>query len=549
MTGAAMNEHLIVTLRFLDPLFHGKKDGAVPEWPPSPLRLFQAMVAAAAQGKSIPVQAQSAFVWLERLTEVSPPLIIAPPRVHPQPPGYCLSVPNNAMDIVARAWSSGNYSNSGDANPATHRTMKTVRPSHMLNGDTVHYLWHLPENVTSEERACAEYLATVARSISRVGWGIDLVVGNGAVLDDSQCEQLVGKRWFPGARGRADGLRVPIAGTLADLLHRYDSFLSRIGKDGFVPPPPVTAYDKVEYQQSSQRARLPIAAFALLKPDATGFRPFETTRWALTVSGMTRHAARCAAQAARWPEARINKVIMGHGETAGDEKHLSVGPFRFAYIPLPSIEARGEGKAMVAGPVRRVLVTSFDAAFNEQVAWARQALSGLDLVKENRQKAAEGLKETVAMLSLVPDSEKGVRPYVRPAVSWATVTPVILPGFDDPAHFRRRLKEVTDAEEQKRLLGCLSNRIDGLIRKAIVQSGIPQLLANNAVVEWRKIGYWRGTEPVDKYGVPDHLKRFPRYHVKLCWRDEDHNPLAVDGPICIGGGRFYGLGLFSSIVE
>jgi CRISPR-associated protein Csb2 len=539
-----MNEQLVITIRFLDPLFHGKMGDGGPEWPPSPLRLFQAMVAAAAQGGRIPEQAQSAFVWLERLTEMSPPLIIAPPRVHPQPPGYCLSVPNNAMDIVARAWCSGNYSYSGDANPATHRTMKTVRPTHMLNGSTVHYLWRLPEKLTAEERSSAEYLATVARTITSVGWGIDLVVGNGALHDDSQCEQLTGEQWVPGMRGRADGLRVPIAGTLTNLASRYRGFLSRIGKDGFTPPPLVTAYDKVVYQQGNQRARLPIATFVLLKPDADGFRAFDTTRWALTVSGMTRHAAKRAAQAARWPEVRISAVITGHTELSGEKKHLSVGPCRFAYIPLPSIEARGEGKAMVAGPVRRVLVTSFDAALYQEVAWARQALSGQELFKESREKEAEEAKKPIAMLSLVPSSEKGVRPYLSSAVSWATVTPVILPGFDDPAHFRRRLKNVTDAEEQKRLLGCLSNRIDGLIRKAIVQAGFPQMLADNAIVEWRKIGYWRGTEHSDKYGVPNHLKKFPRYHVKLCWRDENHNPLSVYGPVCIGGGRFYGLGLF-----
>ncbi|MGD9975220.1 MAG: type I-U CRISPR-associated protein Csb2 [Desulfatirhabdiaceae bacterium] len=540
-----MNASLVVTIRFLDPLFHGRKDGGVPEWPPSPLRLYQAMVAATAQGKRIAEQAQSALVWLENLTEMSPPLIIAPPRVHPQPPGYCLSVPNNAMDIVARAWCNGNYSNSGDASPATHRTMKTVRPTHMLNGDTVYYLWRLPEKLTAEERSSVEYLVTVARSITSVGWGIDLVVGNGVMLDDTQCEQLAGERWFPGFRGQAEGLRVPIAGTLTDLVSRYHGFLSRIGKDGFTPPPLVTAYDKVVYQQGNQRVQLPIAAFTLLKPDADGFRAFDTTRWSLTVSGMTRHAAKHAAQSARWPETRVNTVVSGHGETAGDQKHISVGLSRFAYIPLPSIEARGEGKAMIAGPVRRVLVTSFDTALFKEVAWARQALSGQELFKESREKKADDAKEPVAMLSLIPSSEKGVRPYLRSAVSWATVTPVILPGFDDPAHFRRRLKKVTDSEEQKKLLICLNNRIDGLIRKAIVQAGFPQMFADNVIVEWRKIGYWRGTEHADKYGVPNHLKKFPRYHLKLCWRDENQNPLSVHGPICIGGGRFYGLGLFA----
>ena len=40
----------LLTVRFLDPApaFHGRGDGGDPEWPPSPLRLFQALVCAAA---------------------------------------------------------------------------------------------------------------------------------------------------------------------------------------------------------------------------------------------------------------------------------------------------------------------------------------------------------------------------------------------------------------------------------------------------------------------------------------------------------------------
>jgi CRISPR-associated protein Csb2 len=51
----------------------------------------------------------------------------------------------------------------------------------------------------------------------------------------------------------------------------------------------------------------------------------------------------------------------------------------------------------------------------------------------------------------------------------------------------------------------------------------------------------------ERYGVPDHLKRFPRLHVMIQWRDAQGNPIQIAGPICIGGGRFYGLGLFATV--
>jgi CRISPR-associated protein Csb2 len=50
----------------------------------------------------------------------------------------------------------------------------------------------------------------------------------------------------------------------------------------------------------------------------------------------------------------------------------------------------------------------------------------------------------------------------------------------------------------------------------------------------------------DRYGVPNHLKRFPRFHVKIQWRDAHKRPVQVTGPVCLGGGRFFGLGLFAA---
>jgi CRISPR-associated protein Csb2 len=101
--------------------------------------------------------------------------------------------------------------------------------------------------------------------------------------------------------------------------------------------------------------------------------------------------------------------------------------------------------------------------------------------------------------------------------------------------------------EQSELLSRLSDRIDGLIRKAILQAGFPNVLAQHADIEWRKVGFWAGADIADRYGVPDHLKRFPRYHVRIRWREPDGQPTAVAGPVCIGGGRFLGLGLFAAV--
>jgi CRISPR-associated protein Csb2 len=530
-----MPSYFCLSIRFLDPAFHGRRDGGLPEWPPSPLRVFQSLVATAARQR---VDGESALRWLEIQP---PPVLIAPVGVTTT--GYRLSVPNNAMDIVASAWCRGNYSDKGDASPATHRTMKTVRPTHLLHGDAAHYLWLLPEAFTDEIRYHVEMLSGIASSVVAVGWGVDMAVGHGATVSGDQADALHGERWFPRAGAPADGLRVPVQGTLDALRVRHERFLSRLDSNVFTSPPPLSSYATAEYRRATDPPRRPVAAFSLIKLDASGFRAFGTTRRALTVAGMMRHAAKRAAQHAGWSESKINSFILGHGESKENSQHVAVGPQRFAYLPLPSIEARGQGRALVAGSVRRGMLTAFGDECEEEVAWARRALSGQELIDEDKN------QPPVALLSLLPATDKIVRRYTQPAASWATVTPVVLPGYDDPAHYRRRLKQGTQAEEQKQLLTRLNDRIEGLLRKAIIQAGFSQVLADHAKLEWRKVGFWPGADPADRYGVPDHLRRFPRLHVRINWRDALGRPVQITGPICIGGGRFCGLGLFAALAS
>jgi CRISPR-associated protein Csb2 len=547
-----MSQYFGLSFRFLDQRFHGQAEAGEPEWPPSPLRVFQALVTASSRiGRGqLHQSAVAALKWLEGISAETPPVIVAPSTVAPDSlsPGYCLSVPNNAMDIVAKAWCRGNDSNKGDASPATHRTLKGMRPVHLQTDDAVHYLWPLQAPLSDEIHDQVETLVRCARSVSALGWGIDMAIGDAGIFTVDQAKVLTGEKWLPSSAISSEGLRVPVPGTLENLSKRHNGFLKRLEGDKFTPPPPLSRFAKFEYRRDIDPPRRSVAAFALLNLDARGFRTFDTTKWALTVAGMTRHATRCAAERSGWAESKVDTLVLGHGESRDGSEHVSVGNRRFAYLPLPSIEARGPGKAAVVGSVRRVMLAAFDEGYEREIEWARSALSGQLLIPEQAQKieCTEVAREPLGVLSLLPAADPVVRSYLRPSSTWATVTPVVLPGHDDPAHYRRRLKDGVKSEEQKRLLGILSERVAGLIRKAITQAGISQAMADMARIEWRKAGYWRGTELADRYGVPDHLKRFPRYHVKIQWRDESGQSITVPGPICLGGGRFYGLGLMAA---
>ena len=280
------------------------------------------------------------------------------------------------MDIVAKAWCRGDDSSSGDANPATHRTMKGVRPTILL-GEAAQYLWPLADPLTEDIRRHSDVLSRTARSVVALGWGLDMVVGHGAILADVEVSTLIGERWLPFADSRGGGLRVPLDGTLDDLVYRYRRFVERLGPDGFVPPPSLSVFRKVQYRRASDPPRHPVAVFSLLKLDASGRRAFDTAHQALRVAGMVRCAAKLAAQhsGGTWTEEKINAFILGHGDSNGAAPHIAVGPHRFAYLPLPTIESRGEGKARVVGSVRRVMLYCFAEGCENEITWAQRMLS------------------------------------------------------------------------------------------------------------------------------------------------------------------------------
>jgi CRISPR-associated protein Csb2 len=438
------------------------------------------------------------------------------------------------MDVVAKAWSCGNDSDKGDADPRTHRTMKTVRPL-WLQGECVSFVWDL-DSETASIAAHVERLTQLSRRVSSLGWGVDLVVGDTRVLNATQVDALEGERWGPTESDSVHGLRVPVVGTLEELVSRYAAFTRRVGVDGFSAPPPLSRYRLVSYRRATDPVPRPHASYSLSRIDEDGFRAFDPARKGLTIAGMARHATKMAAEATGWDETKVASFVLGHAEVR-DKQHEPPGPHRFAYLPLPSIEPRGHG-GQVVGRIRRVMLTTYGNGTGGELTWARQALTGQELVDERTGKA-------VALLSLLSSDDNVVRHYTRQSSTWSTVTPVVLPGFDDPDHLRRKAqaKDLTAAQKRK-LYDRLSDRTEGLLRKAMKQRGFSEELAEHATIEWRKVGFRAGIDHADRYGIPDHIKRFPRYHVRIQFRDRHGDLLEVPGPVCLGAGRFLGIGLF-----
>jgi CRISPR-associated protein Csb2 len=527
-----MSNVLRISVRFLspEPSFHGKRDGGEPEWPPSPLRLFQALVDAAASQWRGSQFVDCAKPALERL-QVLTPEIVAPAHVIGTP--FRIAVPNNDLDVWAGPISKGNEPKK---QPNELKTMKTIQPIRIRLGEgkdreSLHYLYSLPELSADERQEFANRVAAAARSITHLGWGIDMVAADADVISEADAAELPGHRWRAVPSGGVP-LRVPKIGTLANLMDKHTAFLGRLSSEGFKPVPPLSCFDVVQYFSPTAGGPMParlIAAFEIHrtiedqeKPENTGksrFRPFHHVRRVATVAGMMRHATAAVARQIGWNAEDVTRRVEGHG----DEKDgQATSDDRLLFLPLPSIQP-----VIGVGSIRRVLVVGppgFD------LAPLRRQLNGQELIDRDT-------CQPVAMLSEIPKTDKGVVPFLGESETWSTVTPVILPGYDDQDGLRKKLKERVNADEQKHLLERLDSRILALIWKAFHQAGWTADALAGASVEYRKVGWFRGLDLAKAYELPP--LKYPRYHLRVTF------PRLVRGPIAIGAGRYRGFGLLA----
>jgi CRISPR-associated protein Csb2 len=217
----------------------------------------------------------------------------------------------------------------------------------------------------------------------------------------------------------------------------------------------------------------------------------------------------------------VDSYVAGH--QSKESKDRGTPHTQFSYVPLQSI-----GNANTDPGVRRVMIVAplGDGFWLEHLA-AR--LDGALLEPLPGTKLPAGTR-----LERIDDHRiDGVRDgYVRASATWASVTPVILPGHDD------RKPEKTRS----------------LIFKALQQSGIEQ----PCTFEWSAFSHFRKMLPAHKYRKdpndaskkmlinyirPDHLLDQTAVHLMLTFA----SGLAVPGPLTVGAGRHCGFGLMAAI--
>jgi len=105
--------------------------------------------------------------------------------------------------------------------------MKTVRAQHLLGGDSVHFLWALPEPLPEEVPGACIRPRAIAHDVVAFGWRWMVSLANGAILTQDAADALPGERWLQ-LSGQWTGLRLPISGTLDALIRRHLKSLGRL---------------------------------------------------------------------------------------------------------------------------------------------------------------------------------------------------------------------------------------------------------------------------------------------------------------------------------
>jgi CRISPR-associated protein Csb2 len=580
------DQALLIELRFLDGRYHG-----VGDWPPSPFRLFQALVAGAYGGRwgNEPREPKdAAFRWLERLP---PPHVVAPPPIEGRAMTYY--VPNNDADTIG-----------GDPHRVSEiRAAKQVQPKLLPADASILYAWRFGGSNAKQDAKLARRkalaaeaganadmeadadagamevangnasrLCDLAERLHTCGWGIDAAYasahvaswdeiearlrGAGAVARPALTETLA-----PGAasdpttsRSMTSGgaVRCPTAGSFDSLEQRHRAMAQRLdvrphGRSVITlfRQPPKARCRNVTYECPPTRLLFE------LRP-ADNSRPFSPVplRRAVDVATSVRDlAARRLTAAAvdtdTYTDSGIESAIVGRRLNPVE------GNRRVRFVPLPSIGARHTDPS-----IRRVMieippecpVTAAD------VSWAvsGQRLPVIDAAAATAWPTTDGVNEITSAESsdtvlVASDDIRMLERYGVPTTSastagigtngrgangftrWCTVTPAALPMRGSQGRNRRTGSERLADDHQR--CGAV---LDALRHAGFDTQGVRVRVQREPFLP-------RGLRAEQSAGGRFEGARL--HHVEVMF------PRPVCGPVIIGDGRWLGLGIMAPAVE
>ena len=232
------------------------------------------------------------------------------------------------------------------------------------------------------------------------------------------------------------------------------------------------------------------AAFSLRTPDD---RPLIVDGARGTqVAAMVRHAIHQTAKCSGLDAGLISE-LMGHGAMGGSRSN----------------PCRTSGTGMRAGG-------STGCCSSRRRAWAGSVVSRLP----GAALVAQASGEALGMLAPIVGPDPMLGRYRGEGRCWTSATPVVLPGYDS---LRGRL------------------RPERSVRKLLRHAGVAEALLERA--SFARGSRLRGSAHPLSYRRPGHLPRYPCLHLTVEWT------VPVQGPLALGAGVGYGLGLLVPVGE
>jgi CRISPR-associated protein Csb2 len=485
--------------------YHGVWQG-VPEWPPAPGRVFQALVAGGARGSTLPEELVLALEWLECL----PPPIIATPRAR-YGQRVSVFVPNNDADALA-----------DPRDVSAIRTQKVVHPILLESDAPILYAWSLPTEPTQ-----ARAIVNAAEDIYQLGRGVDMAWVVGELVDDEALESRL--REHGGTVHRAEGtpggktLACPVPGSLASLVRRHQAIKLLVDGAGrsaklLFTNAPKPHFLSVTYECTQHRVVYELRE----REDVTRTWPWPLNRVVSLVQALRDGAVGRLREGLSDEHTSIEQMLIGR---KADGSNPSPIEYRARIVPLPSI-----GHEHVDHAVRRILLEVPSGA-PLPVADIEWAFSGLEVSNPDT-----GVVGPFVLMRAEMDAM--ARRYIGPSRHWRSVTAVALPEGAK----RRRIDPARQRQESKNAIERIGEEDQAAVavQVALRHTGIRATVVTVRVQR----------EPFEAKGA--RVEAFAdgtRFAKERLWHVDFELDRPIEGPLVIGDGRFLGLGVMAPVAE
>jgi CRISPR-associated protein Csb2 len=496
-----MSTVLLISVRFHEGRYHGTGD-----WPPSPARLFQALIAGAGLKGPIPSLQVKALEWLEKMP---PPLIAAHVERKGQQVGNF--VPNNDLDAVG-----------GDPRRiGSIRGKKVIRPLLFDAEQPLLYAWNLHRE--PEGDALLQVLCQLVEGIYQLGRGIDQAWAWAEVMNetdfDNTLESYSGRIHRPSVGGEGTALACPTKGSFLSLEERYAANQQRfeVIKSGRSVSESFRQLPKPRFQSVVYDSPSVHQLYDLRNAAEQGeFQVWDLDRVCVLIQAI-RDTVRARLDSA-FPSkaALIEHWLIGRkpdGSTGGRAEE------RIRIIPIPSI-----GHTHADYCIRRVFIeipTSCPIRADD-LCWAFNGVQLGDNGCDGRLSAADDATFL---------QHYGVG---TPAIEWHTVTPAALPESAKRRRIEpsRKLEEAKNATERAQE----QHHARAAVVAALRHSGITAEVLDIVVQR----------EPFQGHGArAEAFAPSSRFAKERLWHVAVVFAKPVSGPLALGDGRFLGLGVLA----